>query len=353
MEWQESEGGLRFRQHGVIWSSAEFTAARRQVGAASSIEIWLQPGFTNDSGTVFTFVPGAGSGFRVHQYHADIALEIESGGTRRSAFYVGDILSKGRSVFITITSGAQGTWAYVDGVAIKMSRRFRFSSASFDGRLVIGTSPFADDCWAGQLRGLAFHQREFTPAEVLQRYRQWTQSGHGEVLLDGGTVALYHFDERSGSAVHDHGRSQIDLAIPPQFTLLRPILLEPLRQAFRGNWGFWQDVLVNIVGFVPFGFFVTAYLSEMRKPWAAFVTILMGAMISLSIEVLQMYLPTRSSQTIDVMMNSLGTLLGVLLFHWTPAQALYRRGAECMLHLLDLLWSRQDGFQQRKRRAIP
>jgi glycopeptide antibiotics resistance protein len=75
-----------------------------------------------------------------------------------------------------------------------------------------------------------------------------------------------------------------------------------------------KDVLINIGGFVPLGFFFCAYFATIHS-WrrAAITTILLGASTSLAIEILQLYIPSRDSGMMDVITNTTGTVLGVAL----------------------------------------
>jgi glycopeptide antibiotics resistance protein len=76
-------------------------------------------------------------------------------------------------------------------------------------------------------------------------------------------------------------------------------------------------VLVNIGGFVPLGFFLYAYLSlSERNKLPALVTILFGCLLSLTVEIAQAYIPTRDSGMTDVITNTTGTALGVVLFRF-------------------------------------
>jgi VanZ like family len=69
------------------------------------------------------------------------------------------------------------------------------------------------------------------------------------------------------------------------------------------------DAAVNIVGFIPFGLLVSAYLHRgvtFPSYQAILLTILVSGLTSLLIECLQAYLPTRTSSLPDVINNILG-----------------------------------------------
>jgi glycopeptide antibiotics resistance protein len=71
---------------------------------------------------------------------------------------------------------------------------------------------------------------------------------------------------------------------------------------------------VNVAGFVPMGFFFTAYFSlvrPMRRPRIAVVA--MGLAVSLTIEMGQYFLPTRDSGINDLITSTLGTEFGAVL----------------------------------------
>ena len=80
-----------------------------------------------------------------------------------------------------------------------------------------------------------------------------------------------------------------------------------------------MDITVNILGFLPFGFFLSAWLRLVKNlpaPRAYGISILLGFCLSLAIELIQVYLPTRDSSLMDVFSNTMGTAAGVLLFKY-------------------------------------
>jgi VanZ family protein len=83
----------------------------------------------------------------------------------------------------------------------------------------------------------------------------------------------------------------------------------------------WLDIIFNVLGFFPFGFFLAPVLGR-RLPmgWAFLLATLTGATLSLGLESVQNFLPTRVASNVDLGCNSLGALLGALAgARWGPA----------------------------------
>ena len=75
------------------------------------------------------------------------------------------------------------------------------------------------------------------------------------------------------------------------------------------------DVVTNLVGYAPLGFLLVLGLlrSGWRHVlWAVALATLVGTLLSLCMEFLQIYLPRRVPSNLDLALNALGTLAGAL-----------------------------------------
>lgn len=77
----------------------------------------------------------------------------------------------------------------------------------------------------------------------------------------------------------------------------------------------WFDVNTNIAGYVPQGFLLALGLLRdgRRARWAVPLAALLGALLSVGMEFLQIYLPRRVPSNMDWALNAGGALLGALL----------------------------------------
>jgi VanZ family protein len=88
-------------------------------------------------------------------------------------------------------------------------------------------------------------------------------------------------------------------------------LTAPLPQYWTGF-----DVGANLLGYAPLGFLLAlSALRSRRVSWAVTVAVLAGFLLSLSMETLQSYLPSRIPSNVDLVLNTLGAWLGAC-FAW-------------------------------------
>lgn len=73
------------------------------------------------------------------------------------------------------------------------------------------------------------------------------------------------------------------------------------------------DLAINVLAYLPFGFFCTSALRRRLSPLSAWLPpILLGAILSFLMELLQNYLPSRVPSNLDLVCNTAGALLGAV-----------------------------------------
>ena len=74
------------------------------------------------------------------------------------------------------------------------------------------------------------------------------------------------------------------------------------------------DVAANVVGYAPLGFLLT--LASLRSgliKWAMLLAVLGAFVLSLALETLQSYLPSRIPSNVDLALNTLGAAVGAYI----------------------------------------
>src|SRR5919108_36845 len=335
--WLSDENGLRFNGGGIVLSSRDFELADSRSTAGVSLEFWLEPSQEKSSAALLSFSSHDNpEQFRLRQSHDFLLVIQELFATSRHTaarwLWVPHAFQVHKRRFITITSGTQGTTVYLDGILAESLSTFRIRAKDFTGQLIVGTSPVAYDTWRGKLFGVVVFGRELAAAQVSDHYQAWL-NGRTELVQSDHPAALYTFGERSGSVVHNQVISGPDLAIPASFRVpYKPFLKSPWRE-FYPNQAYVLDVFVNIAGFVPLGFFFCLVFSSSEASRKSVIaTIILGAVFSLTIEVLQGFIPTRDSGTTDLITNTLGTALGAMLCRSEALEVLLGRIESAVSH---------------------
>jgi len=340
VSWLRDENGLSFGGHGSAVSAGAFRANGSLSDAGCSLEIFLKPGRITGDGSILAFdsSPDPQVPFLLRQYGTSIAvmryLMDERGNPYRPWFKVDHVLDAGKPVFVTVTSNKGNIAFFVNGVLAKKFSDSGIDSRELTGRLVLANST-VDDSWTGQIKGLAIYNRELTSEQVGKHFQSWTQDQGPSPAEEQSATALYLFNERGGNIVHSRIDRATDLTMPAKYFVLHPALFRsPWEQYSHGRsvwkrWSFWEDIGVNVGGFVPVGFVFLAYFSSvrhMRRP--ALAVLLLGFFLSFAVEAFQRLLPTRDSSMTDLLTNTTGTALGVLLYRSSSARGLWTKALE-------------------------
>jgi len=320
VSWLKDHAGLSFQPDGIAYdpASADWSAGGLpDQPAAFTMELWLEPGRVppTDLFHILTIDNGGfPSGFILFQWKTELLLRVRDRARIRGFREVGPggVLAEQEPCFITITVAPAGTTFYTNGFALIHYPGFTASSSRLNGRLILGNAAAGKHPWSGNLFGLAIYNRALDASEVAHHYAVWTSHQAAQLAAEPGLAALYRFDEHNGPWANDLSVNRHRLWIPERYEVLqkRVLELDPIGISDL------DDIVVNIFGFVPFGFIAYQYRRLARPDgrvgnlvWAVCV----GATISVAIELTQVWLPNRTSSINDLFTNTLGTFLGALL----------------------------------------
>lgn len=337
--WIVDAPGVQFGQDSTVFSDRPFSGDRSSP-AAASIEIWVTPENVTGDGTMLAFDSGAVPRLplALRQYRSAVALQTsvvdERGALRRPWLKMDNALSAGKRTLITITAREGLTSIYIDGRLRGTSSELRIRGVDFASEMIVGNST-VDDLWRGTISGLAMYPKELDTQEVESHFESWTADRRPELGAGETPMALYLFNERRGRAIHSEIASAPILLIPESYSVLHPAFLGPAWESgFAASriwtrWWYWKDMIINIAGFMPLGFLLTAYFgSEKFITRHAMTVIVLGCLLSFAIEALQHFLPTRDSSMDDLINNTIGTTVGVLLYSSSGVRAMWFRIVE-------------------------
>jgi hypothetical protein len=317
VSWLGDTNGIRFGQAGIVVAGAPLMAPGAELSRSWSLELLLRPENFDSVHTILGFyAPDNPRPFKVRQWTDGLLVSHNAVGPPnkvRIKFDVDHALQEGRLLFLTLASGPNGTIVYLNGKQTQVFPKFTISQNDLAGEIIIGTSPTEYETWPGEVRGLAIYSKELSPAEVLGHFHNCTDEGGANISDWEGAIAVYLFNERAGNEIHSSIISAPILNIPKRFRIPHKAFLKTPAKEFEASWGYVDDVLRNIAGFIPMGFLLCAFRNITRTRLRALLnTILAAALLSFTIEVLQFFILFRNSGITDIITNTSGAALGAL-----------------------------------------
>jgi hypothetical protein len=310
VRWAPAAEGLQFVSTGVARSAGRPVKLHdRLVGAGRmSIAVWVSSADTRQRGParIVSYSNGtAARNFTVGQEGADLVVRLRTTRTNDNGsipqVVLGDVFAGSDFRHIVVTYDGVHESIYVDGAPRLSTDRVQGALVNWDARhwLIAGNEHTATRPWRGVIRLVAIYDRVLAPAEVRALHAS-TMRGDGAPAM-GGPVALYRFT-KAGKRVADTSgvHPAVDLDIPDTVEPV-PVLLDV--QAPTSG-----DLVLNLVLFVPLGALAALALihAGATRVNAIALTLALAAALSLTVEVLQYFVVSRSSEVSDVLLNTLG-----------------------------------------------
>lgn len=326
VNWLKDEPGIRFGNFGIAYTLLDRDPVKSRVSTldAFSVEIALKSAGGNKPDgfkLILTLHDGDDRRqFIVGQYQS--YLVVMNGNDYENKRKIMRIAAKifsqpSEKLYLTITTGHDGTKLYVDGKLFqaKPDLILKIPSGSAP-RLTLGNSVYGSSPWRGDVYGLAFYSDELDAQTVENRFSAWSNTRRFPVPNTGNPFLFFPFDEKTGTEAIDHLMETQKLSLPSGFPILEKRFLSFPSRDFKANSNFFMDFFLNLLGFIPLGMILCALFNEtggMIRKNSVLLSSGFCFLISLSIETAQVWMPSRSSQMMDLVLNTLGAFLGVML----------------------------------------
>lgn len=320
--------GLCFSNYGIAYTDPFLGFIEDHISKPNcfSIEIALRPAGNKTKGTSFILALHNGndhSQLIMWQYHSWIIFmngDDYDHSRRTKRISVDMVPSSPTTRFITVTSGEEGTEVYLDGQFVTRKKDLTLKiPAGSKTRLLLGNSVYGNQPWHGDIYGLAFYGYPLSAQDAAFHFDRWVQARNFSFANKEKPLVLYVFDENVGERALDHAGGNNPLKIPSKMHLLKKKILFPVRTPFKFGRSFYMDSILNLLGFIPLGFILTATLVKLGgtfKKHDVLMAVSLCFGVSLFIEICQAWIPSRDSYLLDLILNTLGALAGATLYRF-------------------------------------
>lgn len=318
-QWSDSGIGLAFEGPSQAYTERFFTGSGSGIGL--TIELAVHPRYFSKSRIgMLMMVHGVDRQLAICQWQSSLIImngDDYSNRRRTPKIYFKLDPNRHEPNLITIVSNQTGTRLFLDGALKKSNKELVLRFPSGRARLVVANGMTCRNSWAGTIMGLAFYDHGLENDVIVRHFQMWRKERNFSAFKLHGPRLLYAFDEGQGKRVYNKLGDGLDLIVPAWIKVLQ------IKAFSWPHWGYFgsldgvKDMLVNFTGFIPFGFLSIAMLSRLegfRVRRALLITLSASFLFSLGIEIVQMWIPSRYSSMLDLVLNVFGGGFGALLF---------------------------------------
>lgn len=291
--WQNnaSEQYLVIKQPSIAFFTPELLDFNSPEGFTIEMKLKSSPPLNNYISRIFSLNCGDIELLLIGQWKDGIILRLyDPVKNNYRELYAKDLLKSIEPVFLTINIAQSSSSISCNGKEIlKRDKPLTSQITSLEGIGLIGNSASGKNGWNGELYSLKIYNKR------LSNQKSSTFEQKEQFSFHGGEYTL---------------------TIPERFSPLKRNILTPPWIDHSFNKSYINDLILNFVGFLVFGLIIGALGIQyrLRKSHSLFISFLLCALISLTIELLQPFIPSRCSQLSDLILNILGGVSGCFLF---------------------------------------
>lgn len=339
VSWIAEGPGIHFDKYGIAYTQLDGKLLE-QIDRKDGFSVLMVLGYGrldhNGSGHIFTLHAGEDSKQMViwQWFSHIIAMNDTDYAHRRKIGRVSAKIpgSTEQKIFLCLTTGSNGTTLFFNGQAVSSNDTLRLDfPTGIQTTLVLGNSIYGNGSWRGDISGLALFDRELQSESILSLYDFWIENQSFAVAEKENPFLHYLFNEKKGARIINQAGGSTPLLIPSRATPLRKKMLAESLSDSGLTGGLTYDALINLAGFVPLGFFLTAFLMTsggLPEKRSIVYAVIFCFSLSLAIEIYQAWIPSRSSQFLDLLLNTTGAFLGAFLSHKSILKTYFKKAEE-------------------------
>ena len=324
--WLGDRPGLRFQKIGIAYTDSISDLIRGHIlpDRAFSMEIALQAKSFSEDGFQFILLVHGGRDdgqLLIGQWRSSlIVMNGDDYNHRRKTDRI-TVTSPAESpqpVFVTVTVGSGGTSVYLDGQAASVKKEMHLEMPEdVNTRLLIGNSVYGKHHWEGEVYGVAVYGKTLSEEEVAVHHTGWSKNLDFSFAQGLAPVILYSLDNGGSNRAAGHAGAAHALQVPSRLKVLAPSFFYQKLSFQRISRSLYKDrdALLNFFGFIPLGLALGATLIKMGGRFESRsipIALAAGFLVSLWIETVQAWMPARSSDLQDLILNTAGTFVGAL-----------------------------------------
>ena len=334
-EWSSEGGGLYFQGFkrqwklsvgGIAYLDFQSSSEHNQIEerGSFSVAIRLQPASEVTGGVphIFTMSEKTGEEYLyLGQWKQCLIVRWFGSGPdgkrKLKEIAAGGILLKDQARWVTLVSDSKGTSIYAEGELVENFDEIILlnpGSSIRDYKIVLGNSNKLNSPWNGTVFALALFDHSLNKNEASRDWNKYIDGFHKSESSENGLVSVFDFSRQVQRRVSDMSGNGGLIVVPERIVHRSKMLMWP-KHVYHSNDSKANDIITNIIGFIPFGFIFFIWIRK-KKGWncrSSFLfTVILGGLISLSIESVQAFMPARDSSILDLIHNTMGTMLGAL-----------------------------------------